>query len=172
MPRFETPGPIAVSVRIGVGDVRITATDRVDTVADVRPTDENSPGDVAAADATRIDFLDGTLTIQSPKTWRQYLPRGGRESIDVVIELPVGSQVDIDAGVAPVACLGRLGDCRCKTGAGDVRVDEAGVARLRTGYGDVTVGRVGGPSSLSTGSGAVHVTAIDGTATVKSSNGD
>ena len=36
MPTFETPDPISVTIDI-VGDARITASDRTDTVVTVRP---------------------------------------------------------------------------------------------------------------------------------------
>ena len=39
MPTFDTPEPITVTLELGVGDVRITASDRADTVVEVRPSD-------------------------------------------------------------------------------------------------------------------------------------
>ena len=39
MPTFDTPEPISVSLELGVGDIRIVAGDRTDTVVEVRPTD-------------------------------------------------------------------------------------------------------------------------------------
>ena len=42
-------------------------------------------------------------------------------SIDVEILLPAGSQLHADAGVAAVTGAGTLGECRVKTGVGDLR---------------------------------------------------
>jgi hypothetical protein len=39
MTTFDTPDPIAVDLEVGVGDVRIEASDRVDTTVEVRPSD-------------------------------------------------------------------------------------------------------------------------------------
>lgn len=39
MPNFDTPEPISVTLELGVGNVRITASDRTDTTVDVRPSD-------------------------------------------------------------------------------------------------------------------------------------
>ena len=39
MKTFDTPGPITVDVELGVGDLRIDATDRADTTVEVRPSD-------------------------------------------------------------------------------------------------------------------------------------
>ena len=72
MPTYDTPEPISVSLELGVGDIRITASDRTDTVVDVRPSDPASEADVTAAEQTRVEFADGRLSIKAPKGWRQY----------------------------------------------------------------------------------------------------
>jgi DUF4097 and DUF4098 domain-containing protein YvlB len=172
MPTFDTPAPISVTVDLGVGDIRIVASERTDTVVDVRASDAAKPADVAAAKQTHVEYAGGKLVIKPPKGWRQYSFRGGAESIDVHVALPAGSHVRATAGVATLRCEGRLGDCIVKTGLGDVRMDEAGAVALKTGIGDITVDRAGGDAELSTRTGAVHVRRIDGDAVVKNSNGD
>ena len=103
MPRFETPGPVSVTVELGVGDIRIAASDRTDTVVDIQPSDPTKMGDVAAAERTRVEFANGRLLVKAPQGWRQWTPRGGGESIVVRIELPAGSGVSGGAGVAAPA---------------------------------------------------------------------
>ena len=49
MPTFDTPEPISVTVELGVGDLRIVASDRADTMVEVRPSDAAKKADVAAA---------------------------------------------------------------------------------------------------------------------------
>ena len=61
MPTFGTPAPISVSLDIGVGSVEIIASDRADTVVDVRPTNPAKKIDVGAAEQTRVSYSDGTL---------------------------------------------------------------------------------------------------------------
>ena len=39
MPTFDTDGPISVTIDLVVGDARITASDRSDTVVEVSPSD-------------------------------------------------------------------------------------------------------------------------------------
>ena len=171
MPLFDTPGPILVTVDIGVGDVRIAATNRTDTFVEVRPTDPSKKADVAAAEQTRVEFSDGRLVVKSPKGWRRYAPRGGGESIDVQIDLPMGSQLRGEAGVAALHCTGALGECHYTTGVGDVHVEEARPVHLTTGAGDIAVDRAGGHAQIVTGSGAVRIGSVDGTAEIKGSNG-
>jgi DUF4097 and DUF4098 domain-containing protein YvlB len=172
MPTFDTPEPISVTVEIGVGDIRIVASDRADTVVEVRPSDPAKARDVTAAAQTRVEHTGGRLLVKAPKGWRQYSFRGGDESIDVQIALPEGSDVRVDAAVASVRCTGRLGECRCQTAMGDIHVDNAGPVELKTGMGDITVDRALDHAEVKTGSGGVRVGRVDGTAVIKNSNGD
>ena len=44
MRTFDTPEPIAVTLDVGVGDIQVVASDRTDTVVDVRrATQPRSP---------------------------------------------------------------------------------------------------------------------------------
>jgi DUF4097 and DUF4098 domain-containing protein YvlB len=173
MPTFNTPKPIAVTVELGVGDLRIAASDRSDTLVEVRPSDPAKKSDVTAAQQTRVEYANGRLLIKAPKGWKQYTPRGGGESVDVRIDLPTGSHVRADAGVAAFHCSGHLGECHLKTGVGEIQVDEAGApVEVRAGAGDITMGRVAGHADVTTGTGAVRIDSLGGTAVVKNSNGD
>jgi hypothetical protein len=171
MPTFDTPGPISVTLEIGVGDVRIVASDRADTIVEVRPSDPAKQGDVTAAEQTRVEFTGGRLLIKAPKNWRRYTPRGGSESIDVELAVPSGSQLRGEAGLAALQCSGRLGECRYSTGLGDVRIDEAGPLVVKSGAGEITIDHVAGDAQISTGTGAVQVGRVDGAAVIKNSNG-
>jgi len=172
MPTFETPEPISVTVELGVGDIRIVASDRTDTMVEVRPSDGAKKSDVTAAEQTRVEYAGGRLLIKAPKGWRQYTFRGGGESIDVQVDLPAGSHVRGEAAVAALRCRGRLGECRYKTGLGDIQLDQVGPVQLKTGGGDITVDQAVGDAELTTGSGSVRIDHIDGAAVVKNSNGD
>jgi hypothetical protein len=172
MPTFDTPEPISVTVELGVGDLRIVASDRTDTTVEVRPSDPAKEADVTAAEQTRVEYSGGRLLIKAPKNWRQYTFRGGGESVDVQVELPAGSHLRGETGVAALRCQGRLGECRYRTGIGDLQLDQAGAVQLRTGVGDITVERAGGDAELTTGSGSLRIDGIDGAAVVKNSNGD
>ncbi len=170
MPTFETPTPITVDVELGVGDIRIDASERTDTVVEVLPSDPDKSGDVTAAEQARVDLTGARLVIRGPRGWRQRTPWGGRESIDVRISLPTGSEIQGEAGVAALQSTGELGAFRYKTGAGDIDVDQAGSVAIRTGAGDISVGRAAGDVAASTGSGVVRIAAVDGSAVIKNSN--
>jgi hypothetical protein len=172
MPTFETPEPISVTVELGVGEIRIAASDRTDTVVEVIPSDPAKKGDVSAAEQTRVEFANGRLLVTAPKGWRRWTPWGGGESVGVQIDLPSGSRVWGNAGVAAFQCTGRIGDCRYRTGVGDIRLDEASRVELKTGAGDITLNRVEDRAEVTTGSGAIAIGGVDGTAVIRNGNGD
>jgi hypothetical protein len=169
---FDTPQPISVTAELGVGDIRIVASDRTDTIVEVRPSDPDKKADATAAQQTRVEYADGRLLIRAPKGWRQYSLWGGGDAIDVRIALPAGSQVRGQTAVGALRSVGRLGECHFKTGLGEIQLDIAGPLQLRTGSGDISVDRAVGPAELTTGTGMVQVGAIDGAAVIKNSNGD
>ncbi len=171
MPNFETPGPISVTLELGVGDVRIAASDRTDTVVEIRPSDEADESDVTAAQQVRVDYTNGVLRVTGPKAPVFDFSRKTR-SVDVSIELPSGSQVSAEMLMADIRCAGRLGECRFKTGAGNARLERTGPLRLDSGAGHLTVGGVAGNAEISTGNGKVQIGEVEGSAVVKSANGD
>lgn len=171
MPTFDTPEPISVTIELGVGNVRLTASDRTDTVVEVRPTDESDESDVKAADQTRVEYADGKLLVNAPKVRPFDFSRTSR-SVEVTIELPAGSRVHATAQLGDLRGTGPLGQCRFKTGTGDVQLDRTGPLRLHTATGHVTVDRVAGDAEITTSSGMVDIGDIDGTADVKNSNGN
>ncbi len=148
--------PISVAIELAVGDVRVSASDRTDTVVHVRPADESHEPDVRAAEQTRVEYAAGRLLVAAPKPRGRSL-FGKPGSIDVAIELPAGSQLHADTGAAGFHVTGRLGECRVKTGVGDLDFGETGILGLNTGAGTITVDRVAGPAEVSTGAGAITV---------------
>jgi hypothetical protein len=171
MPTFDTPEPISAVVELVVGDARITASDRDDTVVEVRPSDGSHEPDVRAAEQTRVEYSAGRLLVKAPKQ-RSLGMFGKPGSIDVTIGLPAGSHVYGDASVAAFHGAGRLGECRVKTAAGDIQLEHTGPLDLNTGAGAIVVDQVAGPAEVSTGAGRVRLREIDGTAVIKNSNGD
>ncbi len=171
MPTFDTPEPISVVIDLVVGDTRITASDRADTVVEVRPSDPSHEPDVRVAEQTRVEYMAGRLVVKAPKQRR--LGLFGRVGlIDVTIELPAGSDVQGYAPMGAFRSIGRLGECRIKTAAGDIQVDQTGPLDLNTSVGAVVVDRVVGHAEVSTASGRVRLREVDGTAVIKNSNGD
>jgi hypothetical protein len=170
MPTFATPEPITANIEPGVGNVRIVASARTDTVVDVRPSDEADASDVKAAAQTTVDFSGGTLTVKGPRLRPLDVSKKSR-SIEVTVELPEGSRLQGGTGMGDLYGSGRLGACKYKSGTGHLQLDETAELDLHTATGNVTVDRVTGNADISTSSGRVRLGRLDGTAVVKNSNG-
>ena len=56
MPVFATPEPISVTIELNMGDTRIIASDRTDTLVEVSPRDDSKASDVRAAEQTRVEY--------------------------------------------------------------------------------------------------------------------
>ncbi|WP_156756962.1 DUF4097 family beta strand repeat-containing protein [Actinokineospora pegani] len=170
MPVFATPGPISVTIDLYAGTVRLIASDRADTVVEVRPSDESDDSDVKAAQKTRVEHADGALTVRGPRARALDFSRKTR-SVDVLIELPEGSAVHSDVTAGDVRGTGSLGVCRFSASLGHFQLDRVDSLRLTTSAGHVTVGAVAGDAEVSTGTGRVRLGAVGGCARVKNSNG-
>ncbi|MGM1061748.1 DUF4097 family beta strand repeat-containing protein [Saccharothrix sp. Mg75] len=168
MPVFDTPGPVEVDLDIVYGSTWITAGDSTRTTVEVRPSDPGDDKDVKAADTTTVEFRDGRLTVRTRRSTLVFSKPG---SIDLVVELPAGSAVTARGQLASFTGEGRLGECRVKTSAGHIRLQDTGALDLETSSGDVAVARATGRVEVRTGSGEVRIGAIDGSGTVKNSNG-
>jgi hypothetical protein len=171
MPVFATPEPISATIELVVGDARITATDRDDTVVDVRPSDASADIDVRAAAETRIEYADGHLLVRAPKQ-RGFGLLGKAGSVDVTIALPTGSHLHGVAAVAAFHGVGRLGACRIKTATGDIHLEGADTLDLNTAGGAIDVDHVAGHADVRTGTGRIRIADIGGPAVIKNSNGD
>jgi DUF4097 and DUF4098 domain-containing protein YvlB len=178
MPVFTTPEPIYVTIELSMGDVRIIANDRTDTVIEVRPRDDSKASDIKAAEQTRVEYSSGRLLVKSRQ--RNFIYEGARSvigpgrgsQVDVTIELPAGSHVQGDSGMGEFGCEGHLGECRFQTGMGNIRLDHTGTLHLKTGMGNIAVDRALGDTDVTTGSGEVRIGQIGGAAVIKNSNGD
>jgi hypothetical protein len=170
MPTFETPEPITATIEVSVGDIRLVAGDRTDTVVEVRPADDLNAADVKAMERTEVEFSNGTLLVKGPRFRGMLFGKGG--AIDVVVELPAGSQVRGSSDLGDLYAQGHFGECRFKTSMGNIDVDETARLRASSGMGNVHVARATGHADVSTGSGDLRITEIDGTAVLKNSNGE
>ncbi|MFD5163553.1 DUF4097 domain-containing protein [Streptomyces hawaiiensis] len=169
MPSFDTPEPISATAHVEAGSIQFTAGDRLDTVVTVRPRDPKKDLDVRAADQTEVTYVSGVLTVRTPKPSLFGFGRTG--VVDVAVELPAGSHVDMTGAWAQVLGEGQLGEVCVKTSVGDIRLDTTGPVKLTASYGSITVDQVEGMAEITTSTGTVRVGTIDGPAVLKNSNG-
>lgn len=171
MPTFATPEPITVAIELVLGDARITASDRSDTVVAVRPSDADKRADVQAAEQTTVELVDGRLVVAAPRSWRRYTPFGTDGSVDITVEVPTGSSLEGESALGDFRGEGELGPCRLRTAMGHIWLDHAAELHLKTSFGNITVEHAGGDVDVTTGSGRVRLGEVRGGAVIKNSNG-
>ena len=120
MPTFQTPEPITAVVEVVAGSVRLVATDRDDTVVEIRPRDPSRASDVRIAEQARTDFRNGTLVVSAGRRFIS-LGRGGAVNID--IELPSHSRLQASAASAEVHAAGEYAECEMASASGDLTVE-------------------------------------------------
>ncbi|GAB2563019.1 DUF4097 family beta strand repeat-containing protein [Nocardia heshunensis] len=157
---FQTPAPIDVTLEVGAGTVSVIASDRIDTVVQVRPADAGKKDDVKAAEQLKVEFGAGGLGVKMPKGWKVIGPSSGKGSVDVSIEVPAGSRINGNLAHGSFRTAGEFGASTVDVAAGDIVIGRAvaavtatiakgditvedavhGVLRLETSVGDVRVG--------------------------------
>ncbi|MFF7753817.1 DUF4097 family beta strand repeat-containing protein [Streptomyces sp. NPDC007971] len=171
MQKFDTPAPVSAVLDIPAGRIRFIAADRADTTVEILPADPAKGRDVKAAEEIEVAYRNGVLRIEAPAAKHRVLGTSG--SVEVTVQLPVGSRVEAKAAAAEFRGVGRLGDVAFEGGYRSVKIDEAASARLTAHDGDVSVGRLGGPAEISTQRGGIQITeAVHGAVTLRTQHGD
>ncbi|GAB3156582.1 DUF4097 family beta strand repeat-containing protein [Micromonospora sonneratiae] len=170
MQKFDTPTPISAVLDIPAGRVQFIAADRADTTVEVLPADASKGRDVKVAEQTRVEYSDGVLRIEASAR-NQILGSSG--FIEVTVQLPAGSRVEVKAASAEFRAVGRFGDVAFEGSHGAIKLDEAVSVRFTTASGDVSVGRLNGPAEISTGKGDIRIAeAVRGTVVLRTQAGD
>src|SRR2546423_15265525 len=112
MPTFATPEPISVDIELDVGDVKIVAGDRSDTVVTVSQPDPASSLAIQAAQRVQVDHSAGVLKIKQSVPWHHKLNQSLDTAIvTITVELPAGSHVRGKTALGTFVSEGRLGAC-------------------------------------------------------------
>ncbi|MFY4717464.1 DUF4097 family beta strand repeat-containing protein [Streptomyces sp. LaBMicrA B280] len=166
MPAFDTPEPISVTAHVGAGSLRFIASERPDTVVEVLPGGKRSR-DVRAAEQTEVSYANGELSVRTKE--RAFIGPSG--TVEVTVELPTGSRVDVGGSWVQVFGEGGLGEARVKTSVGDVRLDTAGPLKVTVSHGSISIDQVAGGAEITTSSGSLRIGTVHGPAVLKNSHG-
>ncbi|AEV89091.1 hypothetical protein ACWT_8082 [Actinoplanes sp. SE50] len=159
MKKYDTRTAIAAVIDIPAGRVQVIAADRTDTVVEVRPLDAAKSRDVKVAEQTAVDFTDGILRIVAEAKNQIF---GASGSVEVTVQLPAGSRVEVRAASAEFRGAGRLGDVVHRGAHGAIKLDEAASADVSTDAGDVTIGRLTGAAEIRTQKGDIRIAETSG----------
>ncbi|MER7849116.1 DUF4097 family beta strand repeat-containing protein [Kitasatospora sp. NPDC096077] len=170
MQKFATPTPVSVVLDIPAGLIRLIASDRADTVVEVRPAAAGKSRDVKAAERVEVGYADGVLRVRTPEAENRLIGNSG--SVEVTVQLPAGSRVEATVALGEFRGVGRLGDVTLKADQGTVKLDETVGARIDLQAGDVTVGRLGGSAEIRTLKGDLRIAeAVQGAVTLRTEYG-
>ncbi len=171
MQKFDTTAPITAVVAIPAGRLQFIAADRADTAVEVRPADASNGRDVKAAEQTTVEYDNGVLRIDAAPAKNRLLGFSG--SVEVTVQLPVGSRIEAKAAATELRCVGRHGDIVFDGAYRQIKIDEAASLRLTATDGDVEVGRLSGPAEISTARGDIRIAeAVRGSVVLRTLSGD
>jgi DUF4097 and DUF4098 domain-containing protein YvlB len=183
MPTFATPGPIAATVQVAGARVRVTVSDRTDTVVLVEPIDAASRSNVKVANKTKVEFAGGQLSVKTTAAGDK------NGSVAITIDLPAGSSLVAYLAHSAVQADGSFGDCELHVASGRVQLERIDALQANIAGGEVTIGHVAGRANvdgsagqvrighasadldLSTGSGGFDIGRADGSITAKTASG-
>lgn len=169
MTTFHTPEPISSVIEVAAGAVHLAASDRDDTVVEIRPRDPDRASDVRAAEQARVDYRNGTLTVAAGPKFIS-LGRGGAVHIDIA--LPAASRLKVSTASATIEADGLYSECQFASASGNVVVATVeGNLKADSASGDITVDDLVGDAVISTASGKAALGRVEGDVTFKAASG-
>jgi DUF4097 and DUF4098 domain-containing protein YvlB len=166
MTTYTTPTPITATVEVAGARVRVTATDRTDTLVLVEPVDAGSKKDVKVAERTEVAFAGDRLTVKTTTSGRR------EGSVAITVELPTGSDLVAYLAHSDVEVSGALGECELHLASGRVRLDRVATLTANLSTGEVAAAHVAGDASIDGAAPVVRIDEAVGRVRVSSSGGD
>jgi hypothetical protein len=165
MPTFATPGPITATVVVAGAQVRVTASDRTDTVVLVEPIDKASQSDVKVANKTKVDFADGQLSVKTTVSGDK------NGSVVITIDLPADSSLVAYLAHSHVRADGSFGECELHMASGRVQLDRINALQANIAAGEVAIGHIAGRASIDGAAFAMRIIEVKDTVKLSSSGG-
>jgi Putative adhesin len=165
MPTFDTPGPIAATVVVAGAQVRVTASDRTDTVVLVEPIDKASKTDVRVASKTKVDFTGGQLSVKTTVSGDK------NGSVVITIDLPAGSSLVAYLAHSRVHADGSFGECELHMASGRVQLDRISALQANIAAGEVTIGHIAERATIDGAAFAMRISEVKDTVKLTSSGG-
>ncbi len=175
MPQFDTPGSVALEIRLPSGRVRVTTVDEPRTVVELIA--KGRRGSDALEDIViRSDERPGghAITIEQKDKFRWgpiQISWGG--DFEVHITCPPGADLDLAGGSTDLEVAGRLGEVTAKSASGDIKIED--VTRrlqLKTASGDISVGTIEAEGTVVTVSGDLDIRRVLAPLNARTVSGD
>ncbi|MDQ2836536.1 MAG: DUF4097 domain-containing protein [Actinomycetota bacterium] len=157
---FALTEPIDLSCRFRQGSLVVRAEDGR-TEAEVSVTPRAAGSDVL--DHSTIELDGHTLVVHVPtdrnSVFESFFQRQhSRDAVDVLIQLPSGSPLNVAVYSADITVHGRTGSVQLAGGSSQIVLDQVdGELQVRGGSGDIRVETVSGSANFKGGSGTVRI---------------
>ncbi|GAA4924516.1 DUF4097 and DUF4098 domain-containing protein YvlB [Stackebrandtia albiflava] len=173
MSEFPCDGPISANVLFSAGRCEIIAEQRDSALVEITPH-RNDKRSRETAEATKVEFRDGRLTVQAPEGMAGMVFSFGRSgAIDIVVRIPVQSSVNVKTASASVHMRGELDAAQATTASGGITVaDTVREATANTASGDIHIARCTETAKGNTVSGDLQIDYAGGDVNLKSVSGD
>jgi hypothetical protein len=165
MPTFATPGPIAATVQVAGARVRVTASDRTDTVVLVEPIDTASRSHVKVANRTKVDFAGGRLSVKTTASGDK------NGSVAIAIDLPTGSSLVAYLAHSSVHAAGSVGECELHMAKGRVQLDRIDALQANIAAGEVAIDHIAGCANIDGSVITGRISEVTGTVGLSCSGG-
>jgi hypothetical protein len=156
---FETPGTVALRIRLGAGDVRIDASETARTEVELVPLrDDDVTRDAIASAIVEMREYGGRseVVVEIDRKGR-WLALGKGPQVGVTIRCPEHAELDVATASASITATGPLADVSAKTASGDIRLDAVEMLEAATASGDVRANVIAGEGSVKSASGDVEI---------------
>src|SRR5579872_1600008 len=165
MPTFDTPAPIAATVVVGGAQVRVTASDRTDTVVLVEPIDKASKKAVKVASKTKVDFTGGQLSVKTT------VSGDNNGSVVITIDLPAGSSLVAYLAHSSLQADGSLGECELHMASGQVQFERISALQANVAAGAVTIGHIAERANIDGAAFALRINEVKDSVKLSNSGG-
>jgi DUF4097 and DUF4098 domain-containing protein YvlB len=152
-------------VTVAGAQVRVTASDRTDTVVQVEPINKASRSDVKVANKTKVNFASGQLTVKTTVSGDK------NGSVAITIDLPAGSSLIAYLAHSGVHADGSFGECELHLASGRVQLGRIDALQANISAGEVAIGHIAGRVNIDGGAFDVRIGEVTGTVGISSSGG-
>ncbi len=167
---YPLTGSIEVSCRLGAGSLTVRADEDRD---DARVTVTPRQADSDLLSRSTIELRGRQLIVHVPDTQASPGTRRSRDSVDVEIDLPAGTELKAVVGSADIDVQGRIGSLDIGSGSARISLDQVdGGLQVRGGSGELRVARITGPATVKGGAGRIRIGRADADLTVVVGSGD
>lgn len=152
---FITPGPITATIEVAGARVQVTASDRPDTVVEVRPLNSDSKS-IKIVERTKIEFDGHRLSVKTKTA-------GAKEgSVVITIELPTGSALAAYLAYSTFAADGVFGSSEVHMASGRIDMDRIDTLKASVASGEVKINQIAGRADIDGASFTMRIGEVGG----------